>query len=83
LCKDSNGRQKPATQPFKKAVEKEKPMSAANREYKNSVFKNLFHDTERALELYNALTDSRFTAYDDLSFTSFITARRTARTRQR
>jgi hypothetical protein len=28
-------------------------MGTANREYKNSVFKDLFHDEKRALELYN------------------------------
>jgi hypothetical protein len=51
-------------------LSEESTMSAANREYKNSVFKNLFHDAERALELYNALTDSRFTVSDGLSFTT-------------
>jgi len=45
-------------------------MSKANREYKNSVFKNLFHEVDRALELYNALTDSRFTMADGLCFTT-------------
>ena len=45
-------------------------MCAANREYKNSVFKNLFHDAERALELYNALTDNCFTLRDGLYFTT-------------
>jgi len=45
-------------------------MSIANREYKNSVFKNLFHDERRALELYNALTGNRFTIGDGLCFTT-------------
>ena len=45
-------------------------MSLPNREYKNSLFKNLFHEEGRALELYNALTDSRFTVDDGLCFTT-------------
>ena len=45
-------------------------MSLPNREYKNSVFKNLFHEVDRALELYNALTNSRFTVDDGLCFTT-------------
>ena len=53
-----------------RAERKKYDMSIANREYKNSVFKNLFHDEKRALELYNALTDNRFTADDGLCFTT-------------
>jgi len=49
-------------------------MSLPNREYKNSVFKNLFTQAERALELYNALTDSRFTVDDGLCFTTLENA---------
>ena len=45
-------------------------MCAANREYKNSVFKDLFSDGKTALELYNALTDSNFTLDDSLCFTT-------------
>ena len=49
-------------------------MSSANREYKNSVFKSLFHDEMQALELYNALTDSRFTVDDGVCFTTLENA---------
>ena len=49
-------------------------MCAANREYKSSVFKDLFHDEAAALELYNALTDSRFTLDDGLCFTTLENA---------
>ena len=45
-------------------------MSKPNREYKNSVFQDLFHKIEPALELYNALTDSRFTVADGIRFTT-------------
>ena len=45
-----------------------------NREYKNSVFKDLFHDEATALELYNALTGSRFTIEDGLCFTTLENA---------
>jgi len=49
-------------------------MSKANRKYKNSVFKDLFHNQETALELYNALTGSRFKAEDGLRFTTLNNA---------
>ena len=49
-------------------------MSIANREYKNSVFKDLFHDEATALDLYNALTDNRFTTDDGLRFTTLENA---------
>ena len=45
-----------------------------NRKYKNSVFKDLFHDEATALELYNALTGSRFTIEDGLCFTTLENA---------
>ena len=45
-------------------------MSQPNREYKDSVFRDLFHEAEAALDLYNALTDSRFTPDDELRFTT-------------
>ena len=45
-------------------------MPAANRKYKNSVFKALFHDEAAAIELYNALTGSRFTIDDGFCFTT-------------
>ena len=45
-------------------------VNKANREYKNSVFKDLFSDEATALDLYNALTDSRFTIDDGLCFTT-------------
>ena len=45
-------------------------MCTANREYKNSVFKDLFHDEAAAIDLYNALTGSRFTIDDGLCFTT-------------
>jgi len=49
-------------------------MSKANREYKDSVFRNLFHSEKTALDLYNALTDSRFTIDDGLRFTTLENA---------
>jgi hypothetical protein len=49
-------------------------MSKANREYKSSVFKALFHDDAPALELYNALTGNRFTVEDGLHFTTLENA---------
>ena len=49
-------------------------MSKANREYKSSVFKALFQDDAAALDLYNALTDSRFTVDDGLRFTTLENA---------
>ena len=49
-------------------------MGAANRQYKNSVFKDLFHDEAAALNLYNALTGSRFTMHDGLHFTTLDNA---------
>ena len=49
-------------------------MSQANREYKDSVFKDLFSDEETALDLYNALTGSRFTIDDGLCFTTLENA---------
>ena len=49
-------------------------MSQANREYKNSVFKDLFSDKATALDLYNALTDSSFTIDDGLCFTTLENA---------
>jgi hypothetical protein len=46
-------------------------MVKPNREYKDSVFKNLFASSKRmALKLYNVLTDSRFTLHDGLFFTT-------------
>jgi len=48
--------------------------SQANREYKDSVFKDLFGDAETALELYNALTGRRFTIDDGLCFTTLESA---------
>jgi len=49
-------------------------MSIANRKYKNSVFKDLFHDEATAIALYNALTDNRFTIDDGLHFTTLENA---------
>ena len=49
-------------------------MCAANREYKSSVFKDLFHNEMAALNLYNALTGSRFTIDDGLRFTTLENA---------
>ena len=49
-------------------------MSHTNREYKNSVFKDLFSDEASALDLYNALTDSSFTIDDGLCFTTLENA---------
>jgi len=49
-------------------------MSKANREYKDSVFRDLFSTDTTALELYNALTDSRFTVDDGLRFTTLENA---------
>ena len=50
-------------------------MSVANREYKSSVFKDLFSDAAAALELYNALTGgSSFTIDDGLRFTTLENA---------
>ena len=49
-------------------------MSRANREYKDSVFRDLFSTDETALDLYNALTDSRFTVGDGLRFTTLENA---------
>jgi len=49
-------------------------MNQTNREYKNSVFKDLFSDEETALDLYNALTDSSFTIDDGLRFTTLENA---------
>ena len=45
-------------------------MSKVNREYRNSVFKSLFNEDAPLLDLYNALTDSRFTLDDGLRFTT-------------
>jgi hypothetical protein len=49
-------------------------MSQANREYKNSVFKDLFNNAATALELYNAMTGARFTVDDGLCFTTLENA---------
>ena len=49
-------------------------MSKANREYKSSVFKALFHDDVPALDLYNALSGSSFTVDDGLCFTTLENA---------
>ena len=45
-------------------------MSKANREYNDIVFRDLFSTDTRALDLYNALTDSQFTIGDGLRFTT-------------
>ena len=45
-------------------------MYRANRKYKDSLFKDLFHDEAAAIELYNALTGSHYTVGDGLSFTT-------------
>jgi hypothetical protein len=50
--------------------EEKERMSKANREYKSSMFGDLFNKEESALELYNALTGSRFTLSDGLRFTT-------------
>ena len=49
-------------------------MVKPNRGYKNSLFKDLFHDEAAALELYNALTDGNFTRRDVLRFTTLENA---------
>jgi len=49
-------------------------MVKPNREYKNSLFKDLFHDETTALELYNALTGGNFTLRDGLRFTTLENA---------
>ena len=49
-------------------------MSRPNREYKDSVFKDLFSDEAAALDLYNALTGRRFTIDDGLCFTTLENA---------
>ena len=49
-------------------------MSKANREYKSSVFKALFHEDATAINLYNALTDNCFTVDDGLRFTTLENA---------
>jgi len=53
---------------------KEDEMSKLNREYKNSVFKDLFSDEAAVLKLYNALTNSHFTLDDGLNFTTLENA---------
>ena len=49
-------------------------MSKLNREYKNSMFKDLFTDKPEVLKLYNALTGSHFTLDDELHFTTLESA---------
>ena len=49
-------------------------MSQPNREYKDSVFKDLFSDEAAAIDLYNALTGRRFTIDDGLCFTTLENA---------
>ena len=49
-------------------------MGKPNREYKSSMFKDLFNNVTAALELYNALTNSRFTVGDGLRFTTLENA---------
>jgi len=49
-------------------------MSSPNREYKSSVFTDLFSDEATVLELYNALTGSRYTVDDGLRFTTLTDA---------
>ena len=49
-------------------------MGKPNREYKSSMFKDLFSNVTAALELYNALTSSHFTVDDGLFFTTLENA---------
>ena len=49
-------------------------MTRPNREYKNSMFKDLFNEEATALKLYNALTDSRLTLDDGMCFTTLENA---------
>jgi len=49
-------------------------MGKPNREYKNSMFKDLFQDEAAALELYNALTGNSFALQDDFRFTTLENA---------
>ena len=49
-------------------------MSKPNREYKNSMFKDLFKDKAVVLKLYNALTGNCFTPDEDIHFTTLESA---------
>ena len=49
-------------------------MTRPNREYKNSMFKDLFNEEATALKLYNALTDRRLTLDDGMCFTTLENA---------
>ena len=43
-----------------------KKQPVANREYKDTAFRKLFHQKKELLELYNALNDSNYTREEDL-----------------
>ena len=46
----------------------------ANREYKSTVFSQLFKDKEKLLSLYNALNNSHYTNDDDLEIVTLENA---------
>ena len=60
MTKDSTGTKKTL---FKIDLEKQ---VVANKNYKDTVFRKLFHQKKELLELYNALNDSNYTKEEDL-----------------